>query len=227
MYSLRIDPSWPQQIATIRNATTDDTNLIRFDNTFYRVCRAAPTAISVQLSPSDGQAHDQLLLEMGTRDFYVTQIGGRAFERYASTIDQLRPSASSLDNAVHAMRSATGDTLFQLQSLLVLCVAESIRSDHIATQIGQMISASRGQLLGVAPQLNVKDYLPQIRDWGQTCDAVWAALSPMARSIYTRPRAALTAEERRFSERVNENAISGEFRVFARAVKVLKRPASR
>ena len=227
MYSLRIDPSWPQQIAVIRDATTDDTNLVRFDNAFFRLCRAVAATITIRLTPSSGRVQDQLLLEMGTRDFYVTRIGGHPFERYASTIDQLRPSASSLDNAVHEVRTATGERLFQLQSLLVLCVAESIRSDHIANHIGQMIAASQGRLLGVAPQLNVADYLPQIRDWGKTCDAIWAAMSPEARRIYTTPRSALSAEDHRFSERVNESAISSEFLLFARAVKVLKPPASR
>jgi hypothetical protein len=231
MFELSINSDWQKQIADIRNATTDDTNLIRFDNSFYRVCRAAVAEITVTLktttnSAMSGRPPVELPMVIGTRDFYVSHIGGQPFDRYASTIDQLRPSAGSLENALYEVRTATGDRLFQLRTLLVFCVAESIRSDMIATRVGQMIAASTDNLRGVSRQLNVSDYLPQIRNWGRASDAVWAALSPEARQIATKLRSTLKPAERQFSERVNENAISGEFRAFARSVKVLKRPAS-
>ena len=227
MFSLRIDPTWAQQIAQIRNANSDDSNLIRFDNSFYRVCRAAASAFQIRLSPSNGQARDALSLQVSGQDFYITSIDGQPMGRYASTIDSLEPSEKSLDAAVFGVKTANGDKLFLLRSLIVFCVAESIRSDQIATRIGQMIAAARGQLLGVSPQLNIKELLPQVRDWGQACDAVWVALSPEARRIFAKPASALTPAERQFSERVNDAAISGEFRSFARAIKVLKRPANR
>jgi hypothetical protein len=226
MFQLRIDPSWPEKIAAIRDATTEDTNLIRFDNGFYRVCRAAPSNVTVNLMPSDGQVKNQLPMVIGTKDFYVSEIGGHPFDRYSSKIDLLHPSAGSLENALLEVRTATGERLFQLRTLLVFCVAESIRSDMIAIRIGQMIAASRGQLLGAPTQLKVSDYLPQVRNWGQASDAVWGAISPEAKRIFSKLRGTLTPAERQFSERVNENAVAGEFKMFARAVKVLKRPAN-
>ena len=224
MYPLRIDPTWATRIAAIRDANSEDTNLIRFDNAFYRVCRAGGAQISVQLSPYDGGAADVLSLMIGTQDFYVAQIGGRPFDRYASTIDQINIDAGALNNAVREVKNATGTRLFELQSMLVFCVAESIRSDLIATQIGQTIRASMGNLLGVSVRIPIGQMLPQARAWGQSSDAVWAAITPEARAIFSKPLASRTPTERRFSERINENAVDGALRTTARGVKVLKRP---
>ncbi len=224
MYQLRFDPTWSHQISAIRDANSEDSNLIRFDNAFYRVCRAGSAQITVQLLPDGGGAGNGLPLQVGTQDFYVSVIGGQPFGRYASTLDALQIDAPTLNNAIREVRNATGTRRFELQSLIVFCVAESIRSDQIAGRIESTIRASMGRLLGVAPRLSVATMLPQARAWGQSSDAVWAAVSPEARAIFSKPITARTPTERRFSERVNENAVDPALKLTARGVKVLKRP---
>jgi len=224
MFTLRIDPTWARQIAAIRDANSDDSNLIRFDNAFYRVCRAAPAQIHIQLVPEGGAPSDAVDLLMGTQDFYVALIGGQPFGRYASTIDSVQVDAATLNNAIREVRAAVGTRRFEMQSLLVFCVAESIRSDLIATQIESTIRASLGRLIGAPVKLPIASMLLQARAWGQSSDAVWAALSPAARAIYAKAPALRTPEERRFSERINENAVDPALRATARGVKVLKRP---
>ncbi len=165
-----------------------------------------------------------LSLTLGSEDFYVAQIGGRPFDRYASTVDKKEIDYGALNSAVREVKTATGDRLFELQSMLVFCVAESIRSDLIATKIGQTIRASMGTLLGVSARIAIGQMLLQARAWGQSSDAVWAALSPEVRAAFSKPLSARTPAERRLSERVNENAVDPELRMTARGVKVLKRP---
>lgn len=225
MYQLRVDPTWSNQISAIRDANSEDTNLIRFDNIFYRVCRAGAGQITVQLIPDGVPATDALPLQIGTKDFYVALIGGQAFDRYASTLDAMQIDAPTLNNAIREVRTSTGTRRFELQSLIVFSVAESIRSDLIARQIESTIRASLGRLLGVAPRLSVGTMLPQARAWGQSSDAVWAALSPEARAIFSKPVAARTPTERRFSEQVNEDTIDPALKMTARGIKVLKRPS--
>jgi hypothetical protein len=219
---LRIDSTWPQQIAAIRDANTEDTNLIRFDNAFFRVCRAAPSRISVDLVTAT-LPMASIKLSINTRDFYIETIDGRSFGRYASTIDKLGVDIGTLDNAVRALPKLNGTKLFETQSLIVFCVAESIRSDMIATRIGQAIAASSGQLLGTK-SLNIGSLLPQARAWGQSSDAVWAAISPRARQISTQARSSLSPADRQFSERINENNLDAALVQFVRGVKVLKWP---
>ena len=43
MFLLRIAEDWSSRIRDIRDANTDDTNLIRFDNAHYRLCRPGPS----------------------------------------------------------------------------------------------------------------------------------------------------------------------------------------
>lgn len=226
MIPLRIDATWHTQIAAIRDANSDDTNIIRFDNGFYRVCRANGATFAVQLMLTDGSPNDGLTMSFGASDFYVAQIGNANFGRYASTIDQINIDAGSLNNAVREVKTATGTRLFELQSMLVFCVAESIRSDLIATRISQTIRASMGVLLGAAPRVAIGTMLQQARAWGQSSDAVWAALLPAVREAFSKPLATRTPSERRLSERVNESAIGSALRATARGVKVLKRPSN-
>ena len=224
MYQLRFDTSWSHQISAIRDANSEDTNLIRFDNAFYRVCRAGATQITLQLHPDGSVAPDPLTMQLGARDFYVSLIGGQPFDRYASTLDTLQLDYATLNSAIREVRSAVGTRRFELQSLIVFCVAESIRSDQIALKIESTIRASLGRLLGVAPRLSVGTMLPQARAWGQSSDAVWAALSPEARALSSKPLAARTPTERQFSERVNEDALDPALKMTARGTKGLKRP---
>ena len=224
MNELRIDPTWSHQISAIRDANTDDTNLIRFDNGFYRVCRASPAPIKLTLRPTGSGEADAVPLTIDPRDFYVTMIGGQLMGRYSSTLGSKHINAPSLESAIRSVRSATGDNGFNLRSLLVFCVAESIRSDLIATKIESTIRASMGRLLGAASSIPVSSLLPQALAWGQSSDAVWAALSPQARQIYSKSITSRTTAERGFHETVNEAAVDAALVMTARGIKVLKRP---
>lgn len=226
MFLLRITEDWPAQIGRIRDAHTDETHLIRFDNTYYRLCRPGLETFRVKVTPGRGRVEEGITLTLQVRDLYVTHIGHQRFERYASTLDRFTPQALTLDQIVHELPTAQGDRLFEWQSLLVFCVAESLRNDRIATAIGQMISATRGNpiLQGPAIQLPIRDYLPVARTWGQASDAIFQALSPQAQRIVLRPRSELSLVERRFYERVDETKIPSPLVRNARTIKVLKRP---
>ena len=169
-------------------------------------------------------AADALVMQMDTRDFYVSLIGGEAFTRYASTVDTMQIDAATLNNAIRAVRTTPHPGRFELQSLLVFCVAESIRSDLIATQIEATIRASLGRLLGAAPRIAVGSMLAQARAWGQSSDAVWASLAPEVRAAFSKPQEARTPAERRLYERIDETRIDPALKLTARGVKVLKRP---
>jgi len=226
MFLLRIAEDWASQISRIRDAHTDDTHLIRFDNTYYRLCRPGPETFKVTVAPGTGRVEEGITLTLQVRDLYVTHIGTQLFGRYASTLDRLAPQALTLDQVVHELPTAQGDRLFEWQSLLVFCVAESLRNDLIAMAVGQMISATMGNpvLRGPAAQLPVRDYLPIARTWGQGSDAVFQAFSPQAQRIVLRPRSQLSLVERRFYERVDETKIPSHLVRSARTIKVLKRP---
>ena len=226
MFLLRIAEDWASQISRIRDAHTNDAHLIRFDNTNYRLCRPGPETFRVKVMPGTGRVEEGITLTLQVRDLYVTHIGARLFGRYASTLDRFTPQALTLDQAVHELPTAQGERLFELQSLLVFCVAESLRNDLIAMAISQMISATMGNpiLRGPAVQLPIRDYLPIARTWGQASDAIFQALSPQAQRIVLRPRSELSLVERRFYERVDETQIPPHLVRNARTIKVLKRP---
>lgn len=226
MFLLRIAENWSSRIGEIRDANTDETHLIRFDNTFYRLCRPGPETFNVNVVPGTGRVDEGITLTLRVRDLYVTHVGTRLFGRYASTLDRLAPQALTLDQAVHELPTAQGERLFEWQSMLVFCVAESLRNDRIATAVGQTIGATVGNpiLRGPAAQLPIRDYLPVARTWGQTSDALFQALSPQAQGIVLRPRSGLSLEERRFYERVDLTKIPPHLVRGARSIKVLKRP---
>ena len=184
MFLLRIAENWSSRISEIRDVKTDETHLIRFDNTFYRLCRPGPETFSVEVVPGTGRVNDGITLTLRVRDLYVTHIGTRLFGRYASTIDRLVPQALSLDQAVHELPTAQGDRLFEWQSMLVFCVAESLRNDLIATAVGQMIGATRGDplLRGPAVHLPMGHHLPVARAPGGK------PATPSSRRCLPRPR---------------------------------------
>ena len=223
MYSLSVNSDWAQQIARIRDANTEDSNLMRFDNTFYRLCRAEPTRFTVQLR--DGIAHGGPTIDLvfQANDFYVHEIAGQPFGRYPSTIDLERPTAQSLASAIAALAKGEPQDRFLRQAVLVFCVAESLRSDEIATAVGQMIATTKG-LLGVPSNLAIFKFLPLARAWGQTSDAIHRALSSTAREIVSKPRSALTPQQRSFSERVDLSRVDPSLQGYAKSIRALKRP---
>jgi hypothetical protein len=91
-------------------------------------------------------------------------------------LDQLPPNAGGLDHAVQRLPHAVGTELFELQSLLMFCFAESLRSDRIATAIEQMIRSTFGGLRGVAPLLSTGPPTEASALLGQASDAAHRAL---------------------------------------------------
>ncbi|AIO68370.1 ribosome-inactivating family protein [Burkholderia oklahomensis] len=227
-YTLRVDTDWASQITNLRHAISEDTNLIRFDNGFYRVCRPGDGRISLTVSPRTAPKIG-LLLTMRTSDLYIETIGGLSFSRYASTLAYQRPTGISLDDAIHKLSQEPRHPLrpqdrFIAQSVIVFCVAESLRFNQIGTAVQQAIIATHGQLLGVSSQFPINAWSEMAKNWGQTSEAIFAAMSDEARNIVLKPRASLSSKERQFSERVDTSKLGGKLGDFARAITVLKRP---
>lgn len=108
---------------------------------------------------------------------------------------------------------------------LLFCVAESLRSDYVASKVSQMISASLVSLRGVPIRLQMLELLGIAHQWKNSSDAIFNSYPPEAKTILVKPRALLSQAERRFYERVDIERIPANFRRFANAFKVLKIPA--
>jgi hypothetical protein len=225
IHNLRVAPDWNTQIEQIRNRNTEDTNLIRFGNDFYRKCRNNNTTFGILLNPSTGEEAKKLFLILQTRDLYITHINRSPFVGYSKTLDQVAANAPSLDSSIHTLSAnRPSSNLYNLQSLIVFCVAESLRSDYVATKVSQMISASMISLRGVPIGLQMLELLRIAHQWKNSSDAIFNSLSPQAKTILVKPRALLSQAERRFYERVDVERIPADFRRFANAFKVLKIP---
>jgi hypothetical protein len=223
MFTLRVSHDWAAQIQQIRDAVTEDSNLIRFDNAFYRVCRGGEQTIDLLVHARNGGRGVRMTLR--ERDLYVLHVNGRLIEQYAKTLDRLRGEPMSLDNALHELAKPAPERVFELNTLVVFCVAESLRNDHIATTIGQVIRTSTTGLIGAPTMLPIVQMRAAAHLWGQASEAIFQALSPAARDIALRPRAQLTPLQRRFSERVDLARVDSRLQALAREVKVLKRPS--
>ena len=228
MYQLRVSHDWASQIQNIRNQVTEDTNLIRFDNGFYRICRPGTGKFHLQLHASEGHGRGVELV-LRERDLYVMTINERPFEQYAKTLNLRAPKAQGLDHAILQLDRASGRELFELQSLIVLCVAESLRNDQVAARVERLIKSTlidaRHQgLVGGLAALPVDALLHEAHAWGDTSDAIYQAISPQAQGIVLRKRAELSGAERQFSERVDEARLPAALNQYARSIKVLKRP---
>ena len=222
MFTLRVSHDWAAQIQQIRDAVTEDSNLIRFDNAFYRVCRGGEQSFDLLVQARNGGRGVRMTLR--ERDLYVLHVNGRLIEQYAKTLDRLRGEPMSLDNALHELAKPAPERVFELNTLVVFCVAESLRNDHIATTIGQVIRTSTTGLIGAPTVLPIVQMRAAAHLWGQASEAIFQALSPAARDIALRPRAQLTPLQRRFSERVDLARVDSRLQALAREVKVLKRP---
>jgi hypothetical protein len=225
MFTLRVSHDWASQIQQIRDTVTEDSNLIRFDNAFYRVCRAGEQCFDLLVQPrSGGSGGRGVRMTLRERDLYVLHVNGRLIEQYAKTLDRLRGEPMSLDNALYELAKPTPERVFELNTLVVFCVAESLRNDHIATLIGQVIRTSTTGLIGAPTMLPIVQMRAAAHLWGQASEAIFQAMSPAARDIALRPRAQLTPLQRRFSERVDLSRVDSRLATLVREVKVLKRP---
>lgn len=222
MFTLRASPDWAEQVRKIRDAVTEDSNLIRFDNGFYRVCRVGDGTFQIRLLPAHG--NEGVELQLRESDLYVTRIAGQPFVRYASTLNERQLQGTTLDAALTRLRGAVGDARFEAQSLIVLCVAESLRNDQLATRIGQLARTVHGGLIGAPARLPVRDLLDEAHVWGRTSEAIFKAISSTARGIALKRRSELTPLQRHFSERVDLSKVEPDLQGWARSVKVLKRP---
>ena len=185
MHLLRINADWARQIATLRDATTEETHLIRFDNGFYRICRPGHGQFQVLLKPGDDKTGNApgVRLTLQEKDLYVADIDGRRFERYASTLDQMQPTASGLDAAVRRLPQANGEELFRHAQF-------AVKQAKLAGQPcwGQASNAVHAALSPEARAIVVKrrtELTPQQRQFSERVDMgrIEAALQERARAV--------------------------------------------
>ena len=222
MFTLRVAPDWAEQIRKIREAVTEETHLIRTDNSFYRVCRAGDAAFQLRVLTSTGARGVELRLR--ENDLEPTHLDGGPFEPGAARLDPRRLQAPALDEALLALPRATGQARFEAQSLLVLCVAGSLRGDALAAKVGQLLRVVTTGLPGAAAQLPAGELLQAARAWGPSSEAVFNAITSTARGIALKRRSELTPLQRHFSERVELAKVEPGLQASARSIQVLKRP---
>lgn len=136
MYELVIRPDWAQQISQLRERLTEDTHIIRWGNSFYRCCRNG-TLVALRVFAPDRSV--ALQLQLRPSDLYIIQVGSATdMGRYGSLTGELSVSAPKFEHAVRSLASGTvhGDEAFGLRSLVVFCVAEALRFDSLAYDIG-------------------------------------------------------------------------------------------
>ena len=126
-----------------------------------------------------------------------------------------------LNNAIRSVRRANGTQRFELQSLLVFCVAESIRSDLIAGRIEATIRARPPGACFRGTARAVGSMLAQARAWGQSGDAVWASLAPDVRRSANRLPSAPPPRQKPLRTH-GRNPDRRRAALTARGVKVLK-----
>lgn len=191
-HSLQVGGSWAQHIAAIRDAHSEDTNLIRFDNTFYRYARPGPP-IEIGVVTRDGTAEARLIVDPTT--FYMTPLTGQRVENYEPDLVDKTLSDESIDNAIHGI--AKNSATQTVRSLLIFAVAESIRFDQLATEINTCFLADAGQLItsrlrnpdgSIAKGMKIGAWLRMVRCWGQASKAALAGVPPALRDDLERRR---------------------------------------
>lgn len=221
---LVIGPDWAQQIARLRDDLTEDTNIIRWGNDCYRCCRDGAPRTLLLHTHDDAQA---LQLQLRPRDLYITHIAGHMdMGRYGSLTGTGQVDGQRLSHAVQALSrgQAHGDEAFALRSLVVFCVAESLRFDGLAREVGYTILLGQNKVLGTETPMPIKRWWAIVHGWGQACDAVWAGLEPELRQAALRPRRELDAAQRALFQRARYEHMPSANRAVAQAAKALKRP---
>ncbi len=223
-HKLEIGGDWASQIAEIRDEHSVDTNLIRFDNTFYRYGRAGPD-IEVCVVTSDAKAEVRFKVDPGT--FYMAPVKGRhtGFKNYSFELGSAVLSDASLDGAVQAMAKDTAS--FTAASMLVFAVAESIRFDHLATDINSCFLKDSGKLLGERlvddkgekiKGMRLDEWSRTVHGWGQASKAALSGLDPSLRGDID---ASL-----RHTDRYQRVIAVGELDACLRRMKVINRSTS-
>lgn len=146
--------------------------------------------------------------------------------RYGSLTGGMSVSAPKLENAVRrlARGSAHGDEAFGLRSLVVFCVAEALRFDSLAWDIGFALRTTG--VAGGTKAMQVEHWWPTVHAWGQACDAVWAGLDAELRRASLIPAPQRNGPDRTRSGRANYDGMTGIVLEAAKGASVLKRPAA-
>jgi len=224
MHELVIRPDWAQQIGQLRGRLTEDTNIIRWGNNFYRCCRSgSPVALRVTV-PDRRVA---LQLQLRPSDLYITQVGlATEMGRYGSLTGELSVSAPKFEHAVRSLAGGTvhGDEAFGLRSLVVFCVAEALRFDSLAHDVGFALRTV--DVAGGTKAMPLERWWPTVHAWGKACDAVWTGLDAELRRASLLPAAVRTGPDRTRSAGAKYELMSGAALEAAKGAAVLKRPAT-
>ncbi len=224
MHELVIRPDWAQQISQLRGRLTEDTNIIRWGNNFYRCCRCGPP-IALRVATPDRSA--ALPLQLRPSDLYITRMGlATEMGRYGSLTGELSVSAPKLEHAVRSLAGGTvhGDEAFGLRSLVVFCVAEALRFDSLAHDVGFALRSV--DVAGGAKAMPLGRWWPTVHAWGQACDAIWAGLDVDLRRASLLPETTRTGGDRTRSGRAAYERMSGAVLEAAKGAAVLKRPSA-
>lgn len=224
MHELVIRPDWAQQIGLLREQLTEDTHIVRWGNNFYRCCRAGPP-LALRVATADRTV--ALPLQLRPSDLYITHVGAATeMGRYGSLTGDLSVNTPKLEHAVRSLAAGTvhGDEAFGLRSLLVFCVAEALRFDSLAHEVG--FALRMVDVAGGARAMPLGRWWPIVHAWGQACDAVWMGLDAELRRASLLPAAARHGADRTRSGRATYGHTSGSVLEAAKAAAVLKRPAT-
>lgn len=219
MLPLQVGPAWAAQTTALREAHTQPCLLLRAPTETYRRCKPGADEFQVMVWAHDQTSGRPLVLTMLAKNLYITKLGSHKMERYASTANGLEVSAFNLDDAIHS--ASKGKASFEQLSLLVFCVAESLRNDHFASALEQTFRASRMLVQGFQPRLKLAPWWDLAHQWGQTSDALMAAASARAQAILNRPHSMLTPQERQYREAAAVHALPAHLQQSARTLRVL------
>ena len=224
MHELVIRPDWAQHIGELRERLTEGTNIGRGGTVFYRCCRNGPLETLRVVVPDRSVG---LQLQLRPSDLYITQVGvATAMGRYGSLTGELSLSAPKLEHAVRSLARGTvhGDEAFDLRSLVVFCVAEALRFDSLAHDVG--FSLRTVGVAGGSKDMPLGRWWPTVPAWGQACDAVWAGMDAELRRASLLPAALRNGADRSRSGRTTYERLSGAVLEAAKGASVLKRPAA-
>ncbi len=230
MFVLQVGAEWTQQINRLRDTLTDDSNFIRRDNRFFRLCRNSGRTVEVALRTSRLTPAADLVLSIQESDFYIHRMGGQLVFNNGQypkggILEGLTPTMLSLDGAIQAVKKdPTSGALLKDRTLIAFCVAESLRSDTVAMSIDFMQKQSTSKVLGLDPAAEMVRLVRFAQNWGQASDTIRDALSDKGYEIALKPRGLMNLEERRYSERVDWSRIDARVEDVAGGVKALKLP---
>jgi len=126
----------------------------------------------------------------------VTLVSATEMERYGSVRGEMSVSAPKFEHAVRSLASGTvhGDEAFGLRSLVVFCVAEALRFESLAHDVGFALHTM--DVAGGVKAMPLGRWWPTMHAWGQACDAIWAGLNVDLRRASLLPATTRTGGDR-------------------------------